>query len=100
MVTEIIEDDEYEIVVTENIPAELTRKRLAEGECFLQYKKLDGTLRTTTGTTNNELIPEESQAGTMRKPNGPQDLISYYDTASQGWRSFYPYTLERVFIIP
>jgi hypothetical protein len=84
--------------------AKQSREKLLQGECFLQYKKMDGTLRTTTGTLCSDLIPEDrrsrADANVPSTRNISSGLISYYDTASQGWRSFFPERLRRIFLIP
>lgn len=97
-IDDMIDEDFGLNTVLAPILPEINRAILAEGECFLQYKKMDGTLRTTTGTIRTDLIPKELRPQATRERTF--GLISYYDTASQGWRSFFSERLERIFLIP
>jgi hypothetical protein len=63
------------------------RNRMQNGTVRFSYTKLDGTLRTATGTTKLEMIPEEyhpKDAGM----NTPEVIQRYFDIDKNGWRSF------------
>jgi hypothetical protein len=64
-----------------------TLNALRMGACSLVYVKLNGDVRVATGTLNKDLIPKESQPKT--KVEKPEEIISYYDLDSQGWRCFW-----------
>jgi len=65
-------------------PAEL-KTRLSNGGAFkFAFKKLDGTLRTASGTTDLSLIP------TINHPKGRGEsspkVVAFYDLEKGAWR--------------
>jgi hypothetical protein len=54
---------------------------LCLGIVKFSYKKIDGSIRTATGTLDN--VP--ATKGPRREPN--YGLLTYFDTEADGWRS-------------
>lgn len=52
---------------------------------FSFIKVSDGSVRTAKGTLNGELFQYESKGASV--PTSP-DVIRYFDTEANGWRSF------------
>lgn len=50
------------------------------------YTKRDGTLRQAFGTLQDDIIQPFIKDKSNREPN--PDLVTYFDTMSQGFRSF------------
>lgn len=71
------------------------------GECSLVYTKLNGELRTATGTLKLDLIPKEF----LPKNKEPQeqkpetDLVHYFDTDVKGWRCFWLENLQSLKVL-
>ena len=59
-------------------------KRIVE----FKYKKKNGEIRTAYGTLNIDLMGEENAPKGGDIKTGPDNQIRYYDTNSNGWRSF------------
>jgi hypothetical protein len=59
-------------------------KRIIE----FKYNKKNGDVRTAHGTLNIELMGEENAPRGVDGYNLPDNQIRYYDTDSNGWRSF------------
>jgi hypothetical protein len=59
---------------------------LTEGRVTFSYRKTDGTTRKATGTTRNDLIPEDKRAETTQDANS--QTVAYYDEGKSAWRSF------------
>lgn len=51
------------------------------------YYKADGSLRTANGTTDDEYI-SQFWTDTGNGYDEPEELIRYFDTDAQAWRSF------------
>jgi hypothetical protein len=80
---------------------------LRRGECSIIYEKLNGDLRTATGTLREDLIPVEflpkhkvssevtplNQTEEMVQYSG---LVHYFDLVSKGWRNFYMQNLKSI----
>lgn len=62
-------------------------ERMQNGSVKFSYTKLDGTLRTATGTTKLEMIPEEYHPKDTGM-NTPEAVQRYFDIDKNGWRSF------------
>ena len=59
-------------------------KRIVE----FKYNKKNGEIRTAHGTLNIDLMGEENAPKGGDTKTGPDNQIRYYDTDSNGWRSF------------
>lgn len=59
-------------------------KRIVE----FKYNKKNGEVRTAHGTLNINLMGEENAPKGVDTKTGPDNQIRYYDTDSNGWRSF------------
>lgn len=59
-------------------------KRIVE----FKYNKKNGEIRTAHGTLNIDLMGEENAPRGVDGYNSPDNQIRYYDTDSNGWRSF------------
>ena len=57
------------------------------------YMKRDGTIRQAFGTLQDDVILPLITDSTNREPN--PDLVTYYDTTSQGFRSFKKVNFQR-----
>jgi len=71
------------------VKVEALKIALREGEVYITFKKVDGSIRNICGTLDTKLIPSEQLPGTSdqtRKQN--PDIIAIFDTDLQGWRSF------------
>lgn len=78
---------EHEIL---NISRDEVIKLLQSNDYILKYIKLsDDKMKETTGTLSEEII--SFYGGEMPKTKGEQKdtHITYWDTQSHGWRSFY-----------
>lgn len=60
------------------------KELLKEGIVEFQFKKVDGTLRPSRGTTCNNNIPVSAQA---KGGTTPGEKIAFYDLEKLGWRS-------------
>ena len=61
------------------------RVRLQEGITQFAFKKLDGTLRLATGTTDLSKIPVENHP-TGEKPSSPK-VVTFWDVELKEWRA-------------
>ena len=59
-------------------------KRIVE----FKYNKKNGEIRTAHGTLNIDLMGEVNAPKGGDTKTGPDNQIRYYDTDSNGWRSF------------
>ena len=66
------------------LPAELKSRLSSGGVLKFAFKKIDGTLRTATGTTDLSLIP------TVNHPKGRGEsspkVVAFYDLEKGAWR--------------
>lgn len=60
---------------------------LKESLVVFKYNKTDGTVRTATGTTCSEYIPEAETPSGNTRYRLSEDVIRYYDVDKEGWRS-------------
>ncbi len=56
-------------------------------EVKFKYQKKDGTIRDAVGTLNSEIYGNENEP-TGSNRSIPENQVRYFDTVSQGWRSF------------
>lgn len=63
------------------------KAQLRAGVKKFEYKKVDGTTRTATGTTHQDVLTEHSAtpSGTYNEKFG---VIAYFDMDAKGWRCF------------
>jgi len=59
-------------------------KRIVE----FKYSKKNGEIMTAHGTLNIDLMSKENAPKGGDTKTGPDNQIRYYDTDSNGWRSF------------
>ena len=73
--------------VRKGIMLEQLKSRMLNGELVkFKYMKVDGTIRSATGTLHLDVVAANTIAtGTYRKPQG---TFCYIDLESFGWRSF------------
>ena len=64
---------------------ELLRSRLRASIIKFAFKKLDGTLRLATGTTDLSKIPVENHP-TGEKPSSPK-VVTFWDVELKEWRA-------------
>ena len=68
----------------EKVKAEKLQEMLREGVVVFTFKKLDGTMRASMGTTKLDQIPED------QVPNGNGNVgnkVSFFDLEKKEWRS-------------
>lgn len=68
------------------------KEQLKDGIVTVVFEKVDGTIREMQCTLNKDIMPaqlltEEQNAAKVRTEN--DDLLSVWDTQSNGWRSFH-----------
>ena len=69
---------------------------LKENECYVTFKKKDGTLRTMLCTLLTEKIPEKNESTRHWTPC--DYTISAFDLEANGWRSFIIENVEDILI--
>lgn len=63
------------------------KAELHKREVSFKYYKKDGSIRDAKGTLNSEIYGKENTpTGSIKTI--PENQIRYYDTDSDGWRSF------------
>jgi len=68
------------------IDAESLRSKLNEGTVQFAFKKVNGNLRTTVGTTSLESVPlEHHQSGESGESSSSS--VRYFDLGKNAWRS-------------
>lgn len=70
------------------------RQKLNEGTVQFAFKKLNGDLRTATGTTNLDNIPLDNHP-TGNGKSSPM-VVTFFDVTKQAWRSVS--TSQEIFI--
>lgn len=78
----------------QKVSIEELRKMLNTGTVSFVYTKKDGSTREATGTTHLDSIPEGDHPKGTGKVN--EDLVNYFDTDKQGWRSFHKDSFQHV----
>lgn len=73
---------------------------LESGEVKFKFKKLDDTVKLTSGTRNLEHIPEEHHPKHKTNEQASKsvnvDNCTYYDLQANAWRSFNVNRLEEL----
>ena len=67
------------------------KESLKNGIVEFSYKKKDGTIRNAKGTINPEIVKEKNEnafASNGRTRSVPDNVQTYYDVVSDGWRTF------------
>ena len=80
--------------MTKKVSIEELRNMLKSGTVSFVYTKKDGSTREATGTTLLDIIPEDNHPKGTGKTN--EDLVNYFDTDKQGWRSFHRDSFQHV----
>lgn len=65
------------------------RSMLKTGVVNFTFEKKDGTHRSASGTLNETLFEYSFKGGKSASP----DMITYWDTEKNAWRSFHEYQL-------
>lgn len=78
----------------QKVSIEELRNMLKSGTVSFVYTKKDGSTREATGTTRLDSIPEGDHPKGIGKTN--EDIINYFDTDKQGWRSFHKDAFQHV----
>lgn len=78
----------------QKVSIEELRKMLNTGTVSFVYTKKDGSTREATGTTHLDSIPEGDHPKGTGKTN--EDMVNYFDTDKQGWRSFHKDSFQHV----
>ena len=67
------------------------KENLKNGIVEFSYKKKDGTIRNAKGTLNPDIVKEKNEnafTNNGRTRSVPDNVQTYYDVVSNGWRTF------------
>ena len=63
-------------------------RRLCGSKVSFEFRKVDGTIRSTTGTISTHIIPSQSLPNGLNGHKKNANMQAYYDIDKQAWRSF------------
>lgn len=68
------------------IRAKILLRQTDERGIWLQFKKVDGTIRNVLATRNLAHVPSDKQPKQSGKPDG--NTVTYFDIWESAWKSF------------
>jgi hypothetical protein len=86
--------------MTNQIYKTLLEDKLKEKPCYLEFRKVDGTMRQMLATRNSALIaktaPARDENALKSTRAQSEDVIKVYDLGKKAWRSFKVNNLKMV----
>ena len=64
------------------------KRLLKKGVVEFEYRKIDGSIRTATGTLKRSLIPDEYKDDERIEKSNSDEVFRYYDIKKEDFRSF------------